>query len=221
MKHYLALALAAFALIVVAPGASAVRIRVVDAPPVDCTTLPDNTACTVTDVNASYTTSFMPVEGPAGAACQSASAPAPSGPDADISGFNWCVIFNNLSGHPLTTLNFTFAVPTQGPNDDYSFVFCDGVPSSVTSTLCPSGPLQAGDMITASFSAAAPGVPSGQDAYLFVDFENRPGDVTATFATTSVPEPGELGLFGLGLLAIGVGYGLEKRRQSRRAHIAQ
>jgi hypothetical protein len=213
MKHYLALALAAFALILAAPSASAVRIRVVDAPPVDCTTLPANTACTVTDVSSgsSYLMSFMPTDGPNGVACQSAAAvPEPA---ADISGFNWCIIFNNLSGGPLTNLNFTFTVPTQGASDDYSFVFCDGVPSSVSSAFCPQGPVQAGDIITATFSAN-PGVPNRQDAYLFVDFENDPGDVTVTF----VPEPGELGLFGLGLLAIGVGYGWEKRRQSRRAH---
>ena len=218
MKHYLALALAAFALVLVAPDASAIRIRVVDAPPVDCTPLPANTACGVSDVNAPYTARFMPVVGQDGAACRSATAPPP-GPNADISGFNWCIIFDNFTDNPLTTLNFTFAVPTQGLSDDYSFVFCDGVPSSVSSTLCPSGPMHTGDMITASFSAN-PGVPTGEATYLFVDFENRPGDVTATFAPTSVPEPDELALFGLGLLAIGMGYGWEKRRQSRRIHTA-
>jgi hypothetical protein len=213
MKHYLALALAAFALILAAPSASAVRIRVVDAPPVDCTTLPPNTACTVIGTDSSYLMSFMPVAGPDGVACRSAAAvPEPA---ADISGFNWCIIFNNLSGSPLTNLNFTFTVPTQGINDDYSFVFCDGVPSSVSSTFCPQGPVQPGDIITATFSAN-PGVPNRQDAYLFVDFEHNPGDATVTF----VPEPGELGLFGLGLLAIGVGYGWEKRRQRRPTHTA-
>jgi hypothetical protein len=215
MKHYLALALAAFALILVAPGASAVRIRVVDAPPVDCTALTDispNTACSITDLSDIYKMSFVDASLPG---CQSAT----SVPDADIDSFNWCIIFNNLSGDFLTSLNFTFTVPTQGDNDDYSFVFCDAVPSSVSSTFCPEGPVQAGDIITATFSAD-PGVPTGEDAYLFVDFENNPGDVNATFASTSVPEPGELGLFGLGLLAIGVGYGWEKRRQSRRIHTA-
>ena len=49
------------------------------------------------------------------------------------------------------------------------------------------------------------------------DANNGFGPITATF---SVPEPGELGLFGLGLLAIGAGYGWGKRRQSRRTHTA-
>ena len=221
MKHYLALVLTAFVLILAAPSASAVRIRVVDAPPVDCATLPANSACDVTDVNASYAMSFMAATD---AACQSAA--AQPNPGADISGFNWCIAFNNFSGQPLTNLNFSFTVPPQGGNevsvaagpfDDYSFVICDGFPSSVTSSLCPSGPLQAGDIISTSFSAN-PGVPNRQAAYLFVDFQNNPGTADATFAPTSVPEPGELGLFGLGLLAIGVGYGWEKRRRNRRTY---
>jgi hypothetical protein len=31
----------------------------------------------------------------------------------------------------------------------------------------------------------------------------------------SVPEPGALGMFGLGLLVLGVGFGWQKRRQAR------
>lgn len=41
------------------------------------------------------------------------------------------------------------------------------------------------------------------------------GGFGPTGVTVGVPEPGELGLFGLGLLAIGVGYGWKKRRQGR------
>ncbi len=208
MKHYLLPALAALAFFVVAPSAFAVRVRVVDAPPVDCTTLPASTACAITDVSAAYAMTFMPVSD---AGCQSAAAQPPG---ADISGFNWCIVFTNLSGAPLTDLHFTFTVPTQGTNDDYSFIFCDGFPTSVTNTFCPQAPLQVGDIISASFSAS-PGVPNGQAAYLFVDFENNPGTTAATFTPVSVPEPGALGLFGLGLLAVGVGYGWEKRRQNR------
>ena len=216
MKHYLALALAAFALILVAPSASAIRIRVVDAPPVDCTALSaidPNATCSITDPNDTYAMSFVPASG---AGCQSAEA-IPD-PGADITGFNWCILLTNLSGAPLTTFNFTFAVPNQGANDDYNNVFCDGFPDSVSNSFCPSGPLHVGDMITASFSAD-PGVPHRETPYLFVDFENNPG--TATVTLVSVPEPGELGLFGLGLLAIGVGYGWEKRRQSRLSHTAR
>ena len=209
MKRYLLLALAAFSFLIVAPSAMAIRVRVVDAPAVDCTTLPANAICAVTDVNASYAMSFMPVSD---ANCQSA-AGIPD-PGADISDFKWCIVFNNSSRAPLTSFNFTFTVPTQGPNDIYSFIFCDGFPSSVTNSFCPAAPLQAGEIISTSFTAS-PGVPNGQAAYLFVDFDNNPDTTTATFAPVSVPEPGELGLFGLGLLGIGLGYGWKKRRQTR------
>jgi hypothetical protein len=57
-------------------------------------------------------------------------------------------------------------------------------------------------------------VPVGQLAYLFVDFTNNPGTSSVT-ADISVPEPGVLGLFGVGLLAIGVGYSWRKGRQGR------
>lgn len=214
MKHYLLLALAALAFFVVAPSASAVRVRVVDAPSVDCTALPSNSICSVTDVHASYELRFMPVSN---ANCQSAA--GQPDPGADISGFTWCIIFNNSSGAPLTTFNFTFTVPAQGINDDYSSIFCDGFPTSVTNDSCPEVPLQAGAIISAAFSAS-PGVPNGQAAYLFVDFQNNPGTTDATFAAVSVPEPGALGLFGLGLLAIGMGFGWEKRRQNRATHYA-
>ena len=212
MKLYLVLALAALALFVVAPSASAVRVRVVDAPPVDCRTLPASTACAITDVSATYEMTFMPVSD---AGCKSAAAEPPG---ADIGDFNWCIVFTNLSRAPLTDLHFSFIVPAQG-STDYSFVQCDGFPTSVTNSFCPPPPLHAGDSISMSF-AADPGVPNGQAAYLFVDFENSPGTVTATFAPVSVPEPGALALFGLGLLAIGVGYGWDKRRQNRRLNNA-
>jgi hypothetical protein len=205
MKRYLLLALAAFAFLIVAPSAMAIRVRVVDAPAVDCTALPASSICAVTDVNASYAMSFMPVSN---ALCQSAAAVP-----ADISGFNWCIAFTNLSGAPLTSLDFSFTVPTKAGGDDYSSVVCDGVPSSVTKTFCPLGPVEAGNIISTLFSAS-PGVPSGESVYLFVDFQNSPGTTAATFAPVSVPEPGELGLFGLGLLGIGLAYSWKKRRDT-------
>ena len=210
MKHYLLLALAALAFFVVAPSASAVRVRVVDAPHVDCTT---STACSINDASATYEMSFLDVSN---ANCQSA---AGDPPGADISDFSYCIVFTNFSQTVLTSFNFTFTVPTQGSSDDYSFIVCDGFPTGVTNSFCPQAPLHAGDSISMSFSAS-PGVPNTQSAYLFVDFENSPGTTLTTFAPVSVPEPGALGLFGLGLLVIGVGFGWEKRRQNRGTHYA-
>lgn len=224
MKRYPALALAAFILILAAPSAFAVRMRVVDAPPTlpaptntssDCTGNGVNTPCAITDVNDTYAINFVAATN---TGCQSAAGISGVGPSG-IAGFNFCMILANETGPqaPLTGFDFTFVVPTAGTGDDYSSVFCDGIPSSVlASSSCPSGPLQAGDVVTASFSAS-PGVPVGQLAYLFVDFSNNPGTSRMT-ADASVPEPGILGLFGLGLLAIGASYGWQHRRQRRGTH---
>jgi hypothetical protein len=225
MKRYLLLALAAFAFVIVAPSAMAVRVRVVDAPAVplepsastDCTLLSainPNAACPISDINATYKMSFVDVAKPG---CQAAAGVAGVGP-AGIAGFNFCIILQNVTqpNVPLTGFNFTFIVPDAGLGDDYSFIDCSGVPSNVTNSFCPSAPLIVGSSITVSF-AANPGVPVPEVAYLFVDFANNPGNASVTVSgPISVPEPGELGLFGLGLLGICVGYGWEKRRQSHR-----
>ena len=223
MKRYPALALAAFILVLAAPSAFAVRMRVVDAPtgPIsptsadsDCTSNGVNTPCAITDVSDTYLVNFVAATN---TGCQNAADINGVGA-AGIAGFSFCMILKNETSPqaPLTGFNFTFIVPTAGTNDDYSFVVCDGMPASVASSFCPAGPMQAGDLITASFSSQ-PGVPVGELAYLFVDFSNNPGTSSVT-ADVSVPEPGVLGLFGLGLLAIGAGYGLRKRHQSRGTH---
>ncbi len=223
MKRYPTLALMALALVFAAPSAFAVRMRVVDAPPIpgssaatvsDCTSNAVNTPCAITDVSDTYLINFVAATN---TGCQTA-ANVPGVGTSGIAGFDFCMMLSNETSPqtPLGGFNFTFVVPTADAGDDYSFVFCDGIPGSVTSTVCPSGPLQAGDMVTASFSVS-PGLPVGEVAYLFVDFSNNPGTGSLT-VDASVPEPGELGLFGLGLLAIGVGYGWQKRRRGDSAH---
>lgn len=214
MKRYLSLALAAFALVIAAPSALAVRIRVVDAPPKDCTA---QTVCGIVDGTNTYDMNFVNALDP-NLGCQSAAA-LPK-PGADISGFTYCIVMDNISSSPLNTLSFIFTVPAAGLEDDYNNVECDGFPASVTKSSCPtpstSNPLQAGQVIHATFSAN-PGVPNSESFYLFVDFANNPGAVSLTVpGRVSVPEPSELGLFGLGLLVMGVGYGWEKRRRNRR-----
>ena len=223
MKHYLIPALAALALMLTAPSAFAVRMRVVDAPPpgsINCAIgsgqIP-STPCSIEDIDATYNMAFVPASV---GGCQAASA-IPGVGAAGISGFNFCIIMVNqtLPQTALTGFNFTFVVPDAVAGvDDYSFVSCDGLPGNVSNTFCPQGPLHAGDTISASFASALPGVPVGDLAYLFVDFGNNPGDAMVTVSgPVRVPEPGVLGLFGLGLLAVAGAYGREKRR---RTHIA-
>ena len=220
MKRYPALALAAFILVLAAPSAFAVRMRVVDAPPgltpptssaSDCTGNGVDTPCAITDASDTYAMNFVAATN---FGCQSAAGVSGVGATG-IAGFNFCMILANETSPqaPLTGFSFTFVVPQEDPLDFYNFVDCDGMPGNVLASSCPQGPLHAGDVVTASFSAQ-PGVPVGQLAYLFVDFTNNPGTSSVT-ADISVPEPGVLGLFGVGLLAIGVGYSWRKGRQGR------
>ncbi len=211
MKHHLALTLAAFVLVLAAPSAFAVRIRIVDAPSTpsnsaDCRSNPANTACSITNLTDTYTINFVDAALPGCLA-------APGNQD----GFTYCAILKNLTGSPLTALNFTFTVPQEGPDDDYDKVTCSSFPTGVSASFCPPGPLSANDSITASF-AANPGVPNHEDAYLFIDFSNSPGTTSLTLSPRSVPEPDGLGLFGLGLLALGVACGWQGRGQPGRGN---
>jgi hypothetical protein len=190
---------------------------VVDAPPnpPDCTQNSPDTACSIVNTTDTYALNFVDASQPG---CQAANN-ATGVQLGDLAGFTYCVILNNLSNSPLTTFNFTFTVPPQGLNDDYTTLDCSGIPTSVSSTFCPSAsvtaPLVGGALLSASFSAN-PGVPNGEDAYLFIDFANSPGTTSLTLTPLRplrVPEPGELGLFGLGLLAIGAACGLRMRRE--------
>ncbi|MEO6798913.1 MAG: PEP-CTERM sorting domain-containing protein [Rhodanobacter sp.] len=220
MKRYLALTLAALALVLAAPSAFAVKVRGVDAtPPVDCTGNGVNTACSIIDPNDTYIMNFVPATS---GICEAAKY-TPGVAAGDLNGFTWCTVLVNFSQSALTSLDFTFTVPEQGMHDDYNTVTCDGIPAGLSASFCPpaslAAPLTAGDSFNVSFSAF-PGVPVGQAAYLFVDFTNTPGTTSLRFSPLSVPEPGELGLFGLGLLGIGVGYGWRRRRQTSRGNEA-
>jgi hypothetical protein len=66
-----------------------------------------------------------------------------------------------------------------------------------------------GQLFTVSFFAN-PLLPNSTDFHLFTDFVNSP----SAAVTVSVPEPGTLGLFGLGLLALGAGTGMRRRHQA-------
>ena len=67
----------------------------------------------------------------------------------------------------------------------------------------------AGDSLDLTFFAP---LANNNNFYLITDFEYQPDPATVT---VSAPEPGELGMFGLGLLALGLVYGWRKRRQAR------
>jgi hypothetical protein len=214
MKRYLLLALAALAFVIVAPSAMAVRVRVVDPVDPQAASFPSgfdcvagsannqNFPCLVAQPNQLYTVQFV--------GCSSLSHALTA---AERQGFEngWCLYLNNFSTLTYGSGTFTFTIPTGGSADGTSVLSCDGVPSTVLVLGCSSSPLSAGDSLTLSFTADK-GVASNSSFFLLTDFLSAPGNASVT--VTAVPEPGALGLFGMGLLGVGLGYGWKKRRQA-------
>lgn len=130
-------------------------------------------------------------------------------------GYVACLALNNLTGSPISSLVFQFTVP-QGLVGQTLDCSSDGV-YLATSTSCPSGSLTLGEVVTFSYSGLPP-IPTSRDFFIGADGLANVADYPGITATASVPEPGEMGLFGLGLLVIGIlGYGAERRRRGSRA----
>jgi hypothetical protein len=208
MKRYLVLALAAVALVIAAPSAFATKV-IFDpptgvgsgAPPsgTDCTlssgALNDYTPCNVSKLDTPYSVSFV--------SCSTLTGlqPAAAG---------WCLFMTNVTGRSLNTFNFQFTAPSGGSLDGSDLLTCGSQPPGFASDNCQDGAtVTAGDFLDLSFFAS---LPNNTNFYLITDFKNQPGPATVT---VSVPEPGALGMFGLGLLALGVAFGWQKRRQAQ------
>lgn len=209
MKRYLVLALAALALAIAAPSAFATRVifdpplsnaaLAVVPPTTDCTqgTYPNNyTPCLISQRNTPYTVEFVD--------CSTLSGLNPS-----TSG--WCLFMTNVTGGPLNKFTFQFTVPT--PSDSYdgsNQLHCGSQPPGFATDNCQDGAtVTAGDFLDLSFFAP---LANNTNFYLITDFKYQPDPATVI---VSVPEPGALGMFGLGLLALGVGFGWQKRRQAQ------
>lgn len=204
MRHYLLLTLATLALVAAAPSAFATHV-IFDPPATsspgvgDCTLssggLNNYTPCNVSQPNTPYDVAFVD--------CSTLSGlnPAASG---------WCLYMTNVTGQSLTKFTFQFTAPSGGSSNGSDVLQCSSQPPGFATNNCQNGATVAADQsLDVSFFAL---LPNNTNFYLITDFVNQPGPSTVT---VSVPEPGELGLFGLGLLALGVGYGLRKRRQVR------
>lgn len=207
MKRYPTLALAAFVLVLVlaAPSALAVRMRIVDPLPIrsgqpppghDCTLgsnpgLNDYTPCSMYDTE-QYAVTFVP--------CTQLLNP-------QTAGYNWCLWMNNRTNGSINTFSFEVSIPEGEGDQDLE---CSGSEGMSVVTGCPQHLADSGTFALSFFSD--PALVNDHDFFLMTDFVGQPGPAGATISV-SVREPGELGLFGLGLLAIGVGYGWQKRRQ--------
>lgn len=215
MKQYLVLALAAIALAFAAPSAFATRV-IFDppgsplpppsgnAPPAgtDCTTgVPSNnfTPCLVSQLDTLYWVNFVD--------CTT----------RDLEP-GWCLFMKNTSGQTLTKFTFEFTIPmgdTQGnvSYDGTNVLQCFSQPPGLATDDCAPGEIvNAGEMFKVSFFGP---IEDGTNFSLITDFINNPGNAGVT--VSSVPEPGTLGMFGLGLLVLGAGVGLRRRCQALRS----
>lgn len=201
MKGYLASMLAALLLAMIAP--SAVATRVIFDPPgpsgipppvgTDCTlggdSVNDYTPCNISKRDTPYAVAFVDCSTLTGLSAQ-----------------GWCLFMTNVTGGSLNTFRFQFTVPAGGSMDGNNLLHCGSVPRDFASDNCQDDAIvTAGELLDVSFFAT---LPNNTNFYLITDFNNQPDPATVT---VSAPEPGELGLFGLGLLVLGIGYGWQRR----------
>lgn len=205
MKRFLVLAFMVLAAAVVAPSALATRV-IFDppsgvAPPTgtDCTLgtppLDDYTPCNINKRNTPYAVQFVDCSTLTGLS------PAASG---------WCLFMTNVTGGSLHTFTFDFTAPSGGSADGTDELTCSSQPLGFATDNCVDGlHVTGGESLDLSFFAS---LDNNKNFYLITDFFDSPGIATVT---VNAPEPGELGLFGLGLLALGVAFGWERRQAAR------
>lgn len=215
MKRRLSFAAAALLLgLIVAPNAFAIRVIFDPIQPLSTqvTTPSDpictsNTPCNVALVNTMYQATFL--------SCASGDIlPASVCSTAPVTSTWYGVWFNNVTGYALSTFTFSIPVPTGLGGGSLT---CAGSPPSGYTLNCPSAvPTDGSDLFLTVH--ANPAVNGGQDGtspenfYLLADVP-----FTTAGMVASVPEPSELGLFGLGLLALlGLSWGQKRRLAQRR-----
>lgn len=204
MKRYLILALVALGFLAAAPSAFATRVifdppnphlnSIVIPPTANCEPVGQFTPCNITLVNTPYLVSFIPCTSVEGVTVPS--------------GMTWCLWMNNVTQNAVSRFTFQFYVPSNGGED----LECSSQGQYFATNDCPSSVPADGTLFSVSFFTT-PALPNLLNFYLFTDFGVEPDPAKVTL---SVPEPGQLGLFGLGLFALGIGYGLRKRHQVRR-----
>ncbi|TAN05560.1 MAG: PEP-CTERM sorting domain-containing protein [Rhodanobacteraceae bacterium] len=218
MKRYLLFAVAALLLgLIVAPNAFAIRV-IFDPTTVTGQTLTpgdpvctSNTPCNIGLPNTMYQATFL--------SCASGAILPPSVcTTAPVTSSWYGVWFNNVTGYALNT--FTFSIPIPAGFGGQSLTCSGSPPGSGITVDCPStAPAADSDLdLTVHTNPALNGGQAGtlpEDFYLLADIP-----FTTTGVVASVPEPSELGMFGLGLLALGLGVGWQKRRHAQRGNEA-
>ncbi len=216
MKRYLISALAALLLVIAAPSAFAAARHVIFDPPSlapqavappSCGSLNPPGPCDVTGLDQPTQASFLDCT------------PESGFPTAPIDNAHerfpnftpkYCLWLNNASGDGANVFAFDLIFPSGMDGDT---IECDWAGPLMATSNCPEDSLSGDSLLRMLFNTGPMSVKYEQDFYLLTDFPISPGEASVTM---SVPEPGALGLFGLGLLAIGVGYGLHRRRRKPR-----
>lgn len=139
-----------------------------------------------------------------------------AGLPSDLAGSVSCFGFNNVSGAAITSFKFTFSfTPDEGTQLGLTgqTLSC-GVDNYLTTFRCPSGELQPDTLYTMLFGGMPP-IPDNTDFYFGSDVSL--GNLPFAATPNPVPEPPDLGLFGLGLLGIGIAMGWRRRQQRCRS----
>lgn len=116
-----------------------------------------------------------------------------------------CLALNNLTGAPISALAFQFTVPAS--LDGQSLDCSNDNAFLATTTNCPTGNLTTGQLVTFGFSGLPP-IPNNTDFFLGAS------DSVPITVTASVPEPGELGMFGFGLALVAALVEVRRRRRA-------
>lgn len=201
MRHSLLLVLGLLtALLAVAPDAFATRTVIFDpgagtqavAPPTaQCA---GDSPCQVFNLGSSYLNTWIP--------CTTQGLPS------GLAQYSSCLWYQNQSGSPAAVFNFAMTV---GAGDEGQALACDVSPEGIATWSCPGSlPQAVGGLFTLTFFAN-PAIANTDNFILAIndEFESNPGSPSVV---ASVPEPGVLGLFGLGLIAIVGAYGWKRRR---------
>lgn len=142
-----------------------------------------------------------------------------SGTELSQSSMTFSAGNNNLFGYYLTTPNGTFfsdSTLNTGAGQSGN-PYSDGMHQMVayqgngSSNICITGPTACGTFDSGEYILAWTGSPFGTSNLDYNDF------VAMVESVTPVPEPGDLGLFGLGVLLLGGVIAIEKRREAHRA----
>lgn len=136
---------------------------------------------------------------------------------SDLSGETACLALANLTGQPITALNFAFTVPVGSPLIG-QIVDCENGPKDtfLINNNCPAGTLAGGEVVDILFNGGDP-IPNQFDFFFGADAAglNSLADFPPVTVTADpAPEPATLLFFATGLAVLGLGLGWRRKSSS-------